>query len=467
MVRSAPVVAAELMVLKLRERHPLLAARCPWLLVAGIAAYAGVTLWAQQLLGVPIPLVGAVALLTLGGAAAVGPRLGVRGLPAVRPVTALAFVVILAMALNDVMLLQSTGLRDLAIYLRAGWLFDYHGAIYLDRADGPAAGRRGVAAVPLSALHAAVLRLAGANPLRRCRAALGRRVRACHSRIAAALRSVVAVVGRVPALAAGRGGHLCRQRGRACAAAVRRWAVAGGSPAVHGGVQAPECDSRHSGWPGNAAGGRFAIAAATAVGLVLVTLPAVGVGRWSEWFQGLVFFEASQQRLPGLYGLALANLIGPVGSVTVGLAVLAFALQRRGREGLARLGLATIAASPSLYSHGFLLGLPAFLRLRSIWFWTAIGLTCSVWGLGWWGAVGIGSAPGSCRNWRGEGRRAMRCTRSARPRGRGRKYRRGGAWLHNPRARPWGHTSRPEGRMVTLAGAPHPSLASLHLRPTT
>src|SRR5207342_3153490 len=99
-VRSGPGISTELVLGTLRERHPLLVARTPWLLVAGIVAYAGIAFGARQSLGVPVPVLGGVALAAVACAVTVGPRFGVRGLPRVRPVSALAFVVILAMALN-------------------------------------------------------------------------------------------------------------------------------------------------------------------------------------------------------------------------------------------------------------------------------------------------------------------------------------------------------------------------------
>jgi hypothetical protein len=46
----------------------------------------------------------------------------------------------------------------------------------------------------------------------------------------------------------------------------------------------------------------------------------------------------------------------------------------RGREGLARLGLASVVASPSLWSHGFVFGIPSFLRLRAEWLWLVAGM---------------------------------------------------------------------------------------------
>ena len=46
----------------------------------------------------------------------------------------------------------------------------------------------------------------------------------------------------------------------------------------------------------------------------------------------------------------------------------------RGREGLARLGLASVVVSPSLWGHGFVFGIPSFLRLRAEWLWLVAGM---------------------------------------------------------------------------------------------
>jgi hypothetical protein len=70
--------------------------------------------------------------------------------------------------------------------------------------------------------------------------------------------------------------------------------------------------------------------------------------------------------------------------------VAVLALRARGRrEQLARLGVATITGSPSLFSHGYLVALPAMLRLDTPWFWLAFGLTACAPGPGWFGAIAI------------------------------------------------------------------------------
>ena len=46
-----------------------------------------------------------------------------------------------------------------------------------------------------------------------------------------------------------------------------------------------------------------------------------------------------------------------------------------------------MVASPSLFTHGFLVALPAFLDLRPAALWLALGITSVAPGLGWWLAV--------------------------------------------------------------------------------
>ena len=54
-----------------------------------------------------------------------------------------------------------------------------------------------------------------------------------------------------------------------------------------------------------------------------------------------------------------------------------------------RLGLATVVASPSLYAHGLIVALPAFLTLRARWLWTVLAITSVAPGVGWWLAIGL------------------------------------------------------------------------------
>jgi len=118
---------------------------------------------------------------------------------------------------------------------------------------------------------------------------------------------------------------------------------------------------------------------------VAATLPLTGVELWHRWLGGLDWFARSQPVLPGyLYGIALPRYLGPVPALVLGLLVLAFALVARGREGLARLGLATLALSASVFVHGLLVAIPALGGLRPAILWPglaamAFGATGAAW----------------------------------------------------------------------------------------
>jgi glycosyl transferase family 87 len=116
--------------------------------------------------------------------------------------------------------------------------------------------------------------------------------------------------------------------------------------------------------------------AAGVAAVIALTLPLTGIWRWEEWVRSLLAYQASEQNLHGLYGVGLARYLPlPIFIATaVGLTLLA--LGASGRIGLARLGLASVVASPSLWSHGFVIGIPAFLMLRASWFWLVAGLLC-------------------------------------------------------------------------------------------
>jgi hypothetical protein len=148
---------------------------------------------------------------------------------------------------------------------------------------------------------------------------------------------------------------------------------------------------------------------AIVLGAAVITLPLTGMGRWGEWLAGLTWYRASQPLLAGsLYGFGLARYLPLAVFVAVAAAVTIIALRARGRVGLARLGLATVVASPSLYAHGLIVGIPAFLLLRVRWLWLALGITSVAPGLGWWMAICLGVlawlAPGLVR---AEGRTEM------------------------------------------------------------
>ena len=118
----------------------------------------------------------------------------------------------------------------------------------------------------------------------------------------------------------------------------------------------------------------LAISVAVLVSFVVVTLPLTGIGLWRDWVQGLSAYQQSQGILPGLYGIGLGRWLPAWIFYPLAAAVVVVALQYRGRKGMARLGLASVIASPSLWSHGFIYAIPEFLRLRGQWFWIAAGL---------------------------------------------------------------------------------------------
>ena len=129
---------------------------------------------------------------------------------------------------------------------------------------------------------------------------------------------------------------------------------------------------------------------AVVVGAALVTLPLTGIDRWREWLAGLDWYRASQPMLPGsLYGFGLVRYLPFVPFVAVAALVTIVALRSRGREGLARLGLATVVASPSLYTHGLIVAVPALLLLRPRWMWLALGTMSVAPGIGWWTGIGL------------------------------------------------------------------------------
>jgi hypothetical protein len=62
---------------------------------------------------------------------------------------------------------------------------------------------------------------------------------------------------------------------------------------------------------------------------------------------------------------------------------------RDSKDQLARLGIATVTSSPSLFSHGWLVALPAMFRLDTRWLWLVLGITACAPGFAWFAVVGI------------------------------------------------------------------------------
>jgi len=111
--------------------------------------------------------------------------------------------------------------------------------------------------------------------------------------------------------------------------------------------------------------------------LFVLLLPLVGIDLWRQWIQGLFAYQQSEQFLPGLYGVGLGKNLPMALVIAIAVAVTLGAFLGRGRDGLARFGLASVIASPSLWSHGFIFAIPAVLRLRGPWFWLVAGMLCA------------------------------------------------------------------------------------------
>ena len=135
--------------------------------------------------------------------------------------------------------------------------------------------------------------------------------------------------------------------------------------------------------------GQLLIGGAVILGLALVTLPLVGLDAWRAWVEGLRLYAISQPGLPALVGLGLGAFLPGVLPLAAGIAAVAWAWVGRGLDGLARFGVATVVASPSLFTHGFLVATPALLALRAVPLWLAIGITSVAPGPGWWLAIGL------------------------------------------------------------------------------
>lgn len=129
----------------------------------------------------------------------------------------------------------------------------------------------------------------------------------------------------------------------------------------------------------------LAVGVAIVAALALVTLPLAGLDRWREWLHGLDLFARSQPLVPDyLYGVALQRWLPPAAALAIGIVVLALALVPRGVEGLARLGLATPVLSPSVFVHGLLVAVPAFLTLRPAFLWLALAAMSFGQSAWWW-----------------------------------------------------------------------------------
>jgi hypothetical protein len=125
-------------------------------------------------------------------------------------------------------------------------------------------------------------------------------------------------------------------------------------------------------------------------GMALATLPIVGIGAWAAWLHGLLLYGQSQGQVGQLYGLALPHYV-PYGTFLIAsvLAVTIGTIFGRGLAGLARLGIASVLSSPSLFSHGLLVTLPGLLGNRELLLWLGLGLSTYVYAHGWWMAIAL------------------------------------------------------------------------------
>lgn len=117
-------------------------------------------------------------------------------------------------------------------------------------------------------------------------------------------------------------------------------------------------------------------------GIALASIAITGTAVWGEWARGLGYFQQTLDSFPAMRGLSLTKYLPSFVVILAGAGAILVALLRRGRNGLARFGLASIIASPTLYIHGFGPILPGALTLRPAMFWFVLALfPWGVWGL--------------------------------------------------------------------------------------
>jgi len=379
--------------LRLRDRLALATARLRpiaddrrWLLPLGLAAYVPWATWSwnfpdQQ--GIPFNWVWlSVATVTL--------VVWRRRRGALDPIAAAAIVAITAMLVNDVTLFWSQALRDLALYIKAGdrWL-----------AGAPVYLNLPIAVVPddpsnYPFLYPPVtLPLFGALALTPFPVGAALWVGGSVAALLAGLRWVglswrwSLVILAWPPVAQG------LFVGNVAVPTFALFAGAAWRPAL---LTIPPLFKPYSAiaalWLVRRGHWRSAVLGGLAVAAACIaTLPLVGTHSWVNWIRGLEAYQDSQQLLPNnLFGYGLARYMPFVFFVGIAIVVTVLALRARGRrEQLARLGVATVTGSPSLWAHGYIVALPAMLRLDTPWFWLAFGLTSCAHGPAWFGAIAV------------------------------------------------------------------------------
>ena len=347
--------------------HPANPPRAEWLLPAGVAAYLVICTWSQR---VPIPGNPVFGLML---AVLTATALGVSVQRGLRPSPRLLLVILVCAAclLTDVIYVEHIRFTDLGIYLLAGHHLIHGDPVYAGQAL--IVMPRDATALPFLYPPPTLLLFAGlvAFPLH-----LGGILFVAASMAAVLLAArrlgvvapwSLAVLAWPPVLDGLVSGNV----------SVPLFAVFVLAPWVGSGlVVAPLFK------PYNAVAAlwlfrehRFRavlVGCAVVAGLCIVTLPLVGgPGAWLDWIGGLRAFAESEANIPALYGAALGRYAPVEIALVAGVAVTIGALRARGVEGLLRLGVATIVLQSSVYSHGFIVSLPALLSLRTAWFWVA------------------------------------------------------------------------------------------------
>jgi hypothetical protein len=120
---------------------------------------------------------------------------------------------------------------------------------------------------------------------------------------------------------------------------------------------------------------------------ILATLPLTGIAIYGEWLRGLSLFQRWIGIHPGLMGFALQHFVGLKVATAIAVAAVIVALIAVGRDGLGRMAVAATAASPTVYVHGFSLGLPSVLFLDAASVWAVLAL--APWGRAFWPAIAL------------------------------------------------------------------------------
>jgi hypothetical protein len=359
--------------------------RIGWLLVIGLAIYILVAAYNWRVPdadGAPFGPVWA-ALVAVG---IVGARL-IRG--RWEPLLALAVCAAVAMLLTDLAQFHGQWLRDLGIYLKAGEHFAAGAPVYLTQP---------MAAPPTDLTNYPFVYPPPTLP--------------AFAMLATLPRPLVEATWLVGSVAAALGGLRLLGSSWRWAVAALAWppffqgiyvgnvsvllfALFAAAPWLGAGLLLATILKPHSAVAGLwlVRERRFrALGAGIAAVAVLgfATLPFVGLGTWRDWLEGLRYYAESGALLPTrLIALGLTAYVPWVVAIGGSVAVVAWAWLGRGRDGLARFGVATVVASPSVFAHGFLIALPAFLGLRGPWLWIALGITSVAPGPGWWMAIAL------------------------------------------------------------------------------